>query len=144
MNDPFRTISDYEIFLHSLKERFPSIKHSTLTLVKRGVSLARVSGEVYFDHGFRLVVRERMLFHRLPVMIDEYGYEVWKGDEKLYWYDSQPHPKDPSLQNTYPHHKHIRPNIKSNRIPALDCSFTGPNLSVLIRESEDLLRDVEK
>jgi len=109
MNHPFRTIEDYELFLYSLEQRFPVIKRSTVVLVRRGVSLARVSGEIYFDHGVRLAVRERILYHRLPVVIDEYGYEIWKGDEKLYWYDSQPHPYDLSLQNTHPHHKHIQP-----------------------------------
>ncbi len=44
--------------------------------------------------------------------IDERGYEVWRGKEKVYWYDAQPHPNDPALQSTYPHHKHIQPNIR--------------------------------
>ena len=144
MNHPFRTIEDYELFLYSLEQRFPAIKRSTVILVRRGVSLARVSGEIYFDHGVRLAVRERILYHRLPVVIDEYGYEIWKGDEKLYWYDSQPHPYDLSLQNTHPHHKHIQLDIKKNRIPAADCSFNSPNLPILIREIESLIRDLEE
>jgi hypothetical protein len=40
MSDPFRTLQDYEIFLYTLPERFPSIRRSTLTLVSRGHSLA--------------------------------------------------------------------------------------------------------
>jgi len=144
MNHPFRTIEDYELFLYSLEQRFPVIKRSTVILVRRGVSLARVSGEIYFDHGVRLAVRERILYHRLPVVIDEYGYEIWKGDEKLYWYDSQPHPYDLSLQNTHPHPKHIQPDNKKNRIPAADCSFNSPNFPILIREIESLIRDLEE
>lgn len=139
MNDPFRTAEDYELFLYSLKERSPSIFRSTLTLVRRGVSLARVSGEIYFNHGVRLVVLERIVYHRLPIVIEAYGYEVWKDDEKLYWYDSQPHPNEPTLQSTHPHHKHVPPDIKHNRIPAPGLSFTKPNLPTLIEEIEEQL-----
>ena len=144
MNDPLRTIEDYELFLYTLKQQFPSIKHSSLILIKRGSSLARVSGELQFDHDLRLVVRERILYHRLPAVIDEYGYEVWGGNEKLYWYDAQPHPNDPALQSTYPHHKHIQPNIKNNRIPAPGNSFDRANLPFLIREIKALIEKIER
>ncbi len=135
-----RTPQDYELFLYSLREQFPSIRRSTLTFVRLGATLARVSGEIHFDAGIRLVVRERIVYDRLPVLIDAYGYEVWRGDEKLYWYDPQPHPNEPALQGTYPHHKHIPPNVKHNRIPAPEMSFTRPNLPFLIGEIEALLR----
>lgn len=140
MTDPLRTAEDYELFLYSLPERFPSIRRSTLTFVRRGHSLARVSGEVDFDNGIRLVVLERLVFDRLPVLIDSYGYEVWKGEEKLYWYDPQPHPNNPELQSTHPHHKHVPPDIKHNRIPAPAMSFIRPNLPELILEIENLMR----
>lgn len=139
MTDPFRSPEDYELFLYTLTERFSSIHRSTLTFVRRGHSLARVSGEIFFAHDIRLVVLERLVFDRLPILIEGYGYEVWRGDEKLYWYDPQPHPNEPSLQNNHPHHKHIPPDIKHNRVPAPEMSFTQPNLPVLIREIERLL-----
>ncbi len=60
--------------------------------------------------------------------------KVWRGDEKLYWYDSQPHPDNPVLQSSDPHHKHLAPNPKQNRIPAPAMSFTQPNLPVIIEE----------
>ena len=144
MNNPLQTIEDYELFLYTLKERFPFIRHSTLILSKRGISLARVSGELQFDHGIRLIVRERILYNRLPAVIDEYGYEVWKVNNKLYWYDAQPHPNDPTLQSTYPHHKHIQPNIRNNRIPAPESSFAEPNLPMLIRETKALIEKIER
>jgi Family of unknown function (DUF6516) len=142
MRDPFRTPEDYELFLYTLTESFPSIQRSTLTFVRRGHSLARVSGEIFFSQDFRLVVRERLLFDRLPLLIDGYGYEAWQGEEKLYWYDPQPHPDEPSLQSTHPHHKHIPPEMKHHRIPAPEMSFTQPNLPVLIREIERILRQL--
>jgi hypothetical protein len=139
MSDPFRTLQDYELFLYTLPERFSSIRRSTLTLVRRGHSLAKVSGEIFFDQDIRLVVLERLVFDRLPLLIEGYGYEVWQGEEKLYWYDPQPHPNDPSLQSTHPHHKHVPPDIKHHRIPAPGMSFNAPNLPMLIEEIERLL-----
>ncbi len=105
--------------------------------------MARVSGEIFFDHGIRLVVRERLSFDRLPLVVDWYGYEVWSGDEKLYWYDSQPHPDDSLLQSTHPHHKHLPPDMKHNRVPAPGMSFTRPNLLNLIPEIEILLQQID-
>ena len=113
-----------------------------MTFVRRGASLARVTGELLFDQEIRLVVRERILYDRLPCIIDWYGYEVWKGKEKLYWYDSQPHPNDQSLQNTQPHHKHIPPDIKHHRISAPEMSFIRPNLAALIREIDTVIKKV--
>ncbi len=71
----------------------------------------------------------------LPQLV-RYGYEVWRGDEKLYWYDSQAHPNDPALASTDPHHKHVPPDIKHHRLPAPDLSFVRPNLPILIGEIE--------
>ncbi len=94
--NPFRTPGDYEYFLYSLEEQYPFIRRSTLVFERRGASLARLAGELFFDYGVRISVRERLIFHRLPLVIDWYGYEVWRDDEKLYWYDPQPHPDVPS------------------------------------------------
>ena len=71
--------------------------------------------------------------------ISWYGYEIWRNNEKLYWYDSQPHPNESNLQSTHPHHKHIPPDIKHNHIPASEMSFSKPNLIKLIKEVESLL-----
>jgi hypothetical protein len=137
MTEPFRSSEDYELFLYSLPEAFPSILRSTITFVRRGHSLARVSGEIFFGHEIRLVIVERVIFDRSPLTIDGYGYEVWKGAEKLYWYDPQPHPNEPTLQSSHPHHKHVPPDIKHNRIPAPGLSFSAPNLPFLIQEIEE-------
>jgi hypothetical protein len=79
MTDPCRTPEDYEIFLYTLTERFPSIRRSTLTFVRRGHSLARVAGDLHFDQGIRLAILERLVFDRLPVVIESYGHEAWRG-----------------------------------------------------------------
>lgn len=142
MSNPLRTPEDYELFLYTLAEQFPAIRRSTVTLTRRGASVARVSGELHFDHGVRVVVRERVVYDRLPVAIDWYGYEVWRDEEKLYWYDSQPHPNDPLLQSTHPHHKHVPPDPKHHRLPAPAFSFTQPNLPLLIQEVTTLVQQV--
>ncbi len=66
----------------------------------------------------------------------EYCRATHRHKEKLYWYDSFPHPNDPSLASTHPHHKHVPPDIKHHRIPAPELSFTRPNLPFLIEEVE--------
>ena len=145
MTNPLLCIpKDYELFLYTITEQFSSVKRSTVTFVRRGATLARVAGELFFELDIRLVVRERILYRRRPAVMDWYGYEVWRGEEKLYWYDSQPHPNDPSLYSTHPHHKHIHPDIKHNRIPAPDTSFTRPNLPTLIAEIETLIEQIEE
>ena len=138
MSNPFRTPEDYELYLYTLTETFPTIKRSTITFVRIGATLAKVSGELFFEEDIRVVVRERVIFHRLPLTIDWYGYEVYQGDEKLYWYDSQPHPNEKTLQSTHPHHKHVPPNMKHHRIPASEMSFTQPNIPALIHEIENV------
>ena len=100
-----------------------------------------MAGELSFEQGFRLVIRERLTYDRLPVVIDSYGYEIWREGVKLCWYDSQPHPNEPALQSTHPHHKHIPPNMKHNRVPAENMSFNRPNLPTLVAEVEALVRE---
>jgi hypothetical protein len=75
------------------------------------------------------------------LLIQRYGYEVWRGGEKLYWYDPQPHPNEPALASTHPHHKHVPPDIKRHRIPAPGLRFDDPNLPQLIDEIERQLAD---
>jgi hypothetical protein len=99
---------------------------------------AVLRGSVEFSGGYRLVVREKLSFAYSAGAIKSYGYEVWLGNELLYWYDSQPHPNDPTLASTDPHHKHVPPNIKHHRIPAPGLSFSQPNLPFLIAEIEQL------
>ncbi len=89
-------------------------------------------------------VYEHLTWDSGSLTIEGYSYEVWSGNQKLYWYDSQPHPNDPSLAGTHPHHKHIPPDIKHHRIPAPGLSLTQPNLPFLIQEVEKtLLQDEE-
>lgn len=140
MNNPLRSDTDYELFIYSIVESFPLIERSTLTFARQGATLARIVGELYCAGDYRIVVRERIVYDKLPAEIDWYGYEVWRGLEKLYWYDSQPHPNEPKLQSTHPHHKHVPPDIKHNRVPAPEMSFVKPNLPAIVAEVEAMIR----
>ena len=137
--NPFQSLRDYERFVYTLQQSFPQIIRSTLVIARRGRLFAELSGEIILASGHRLVVYERLTWDTGPLSLEGYSYEVWHGSEKLYWYDSQPHPDDPTLASTAPHHKHVPPDIKHHRIPAPGLSFTPPNLTFLIREIETAL-----
>ncbi len=150
------TRSDYEQFVYTLPARYPSIRLSTLVLAPPGLDTAFLTGLVAFGVDLVLCVYELLDFQQ--GVIEAYRYEVlrchppftenplpeaaeycrtnYPGKEKLYWYDSWPHPHDATLATTHPHHKHIPPDIKHHRIPAPDLSFTRPNLPFLIEEIE--------
>ncbi len=133
---PFKSLREYEVFIYTLSERFPSIVRSTLVIARRGRQIAELTGDIFFSSGHRLVVYEFLTWDSGQVNIEGYSYEVWQGNDKLYWYDSQPHPADSKLASTHPHHKHVLPHMKDNRLPAPQLSFIHPNIPFLVREIE--------
>lgn len=137
--NPFLSLSNYERFIYGLQQHYPLLHRSTLVVVRLGPVTVVVRGEVELSQGIRLVVREQVTFESGLGEILDYGYEVWQGAEQLYWYDSQPHPNNPDLASTHPHHKHVPPDIKHNRMPAPGLSFMEPNLPFLILEIEQTL-----
>jgi hypothetical protein len=129
-------LDNYETYIYSIQNLSPHIRASNLVLIRRGKLLAEVEGSILFDNsGIVLEVKEQLNFH-FPAFIYRYAYLAKKVSDILYWYDSQPHPNNPDLQSTHPHHKHIHPDIKHHRIPASGLSFSEPNLTFLIREIE--------
>ena len=130
----FHSLSNYEVYVYTLNQIYPAIKSSTLVLYRRGARIAVLTGQIYFHNGCRLEIYEQLQSETGVVLIEQYGYEVWRGNEKLYWYDPQPHPHIPELAENHPHHKHVPPDIKHNRVPAPELAFERPNLSFLIEE----------
>jgi len=61
MSNPLRTPEDYKLFLYTLVEQFPDVRRSTVTFVRRGATLTRVTGEVYFDNDLRLEAVDKFL-----------------------------------------------------------------------------------
>lgn len=138
--NPLASVANYSDFLAELFNR-PGVVRSTITVWSASPYTGIAEGELFFEDGFRLRMREELDFD--AELITSYGYEVYKGTEKLYWYDDFPHPNDPTLASTHPHHKHVPPNIKRNRVPAPGISFTAPNLPQLIQELEALVDEMK-
>lgn len=134
---PFPSLEEYEEFIYTIPERFPSVQTSTLVLVRLGCAVGEVRGHLFFENDISLGISEEISF--TTGRITAYSYWVSRGAERLYWYDSQPHPDDPTLASTHPHHKHVSPDIKHHRIPAPHLGFTEPNLPFLIREIEETI-----
>ena len=131
--NPLKSLGGYSHFAAELLSRYP-VERSTVVVWADSPYTGMAEGEIFFANGIRLRMREELDFD--AGLITAYGYEVYRNEERLYWYDDFPHPDDPTLASTFPHHKHIPPDIKHHRIPAPEISFTQPNLPVLIREIE--------
>ncbi len=126
------SLADYELLVYSLPSLYSSIRRSTLVVIRRAPAFAELAGVVEFENDITLTIWEDLNFARN--VIQGYSYAVDRRRERLYWYDPQPHPNDPSLSSTFPHHKHVPSNIKRHRVPAPDVSFERPNLPFLIEE----------
>lgn len=132
------SFQEYSHFVYTIRDRYSSIRGSTLVLIPLGPLSGTLRGVLEFDQGITLRVLERIDFDAQS--IDYYSYTVSQQGKVRYWYDPQPHPEAPSLASTHPHHRHVLPDIKHNRVPAPDIHFDSPNLPFLIEEIErDLL-----
>ncbi|HID64516.1 MAG TPA: hypothetical protein EYP49_17500 [Anaerolineae bacterium] len=76
----FQSLTEYERFVYTLQQRYPAIRRSTLTVIRRGAAVARLTGELEIGD-YCIVVREKLSFVSGPGQIISYGYEVWRGDE---------------------------------------------------------------
>jgi hypothetical protein len=135
-DNPLNALENYSHFLAKLTSQ-PPVESSTIAVWSVSKYTGVAEGELFFSHNYRLRMREDLDFD--AGLIASYGYEVYQDNKKLYWYDDFPHPNDPTLASTHPHHKHVPPNIKRNRIPAPNMSFESPNLPALIEEIEALM-----
>lgn len=113
--NPLKSLSEYSRFVAELLSQPNNVKSSTVAVWSDSPYTGIAEGEVLFTNGLRLRMREEMDFE--VGLIISYGYEIYRGEERLYWYDDFPHPNDPTLASTMPHHKHISPDIKHHRIP---------------------------
>lgn len=136
------SIRSYSLEIYTFLDEATAVRGHTIRIYPRGASIGVMEGNVEFDKDVVLRVYERLDFARQRIMA--YSYEVWQGQQQLYWYDPTPHPDDPTLASTHPHHKHVPPDIKHHRVPAPDLSFEHPNLPFLVEEIErDVLKQPE-
>ena len=133
-----RSLAAYTRFISELLN-CPTVERSTLVVWSASPYTGVAEGEIFFIQGLRLRVREELDFE--AGLITSYGYEAYRGNRRLWWYDDFPHPHDPTLAATFPHHKHLPPDIKHHRVPAPGISFDRPNLPLLIAEIERLIGD---
>jgi len=136
MSAPLDDIASYSAFVYALAERYPFVTSSALALATIGATLAKLEGRIECQNGVHLEVWELIDF--AARRIRTYSYEVFRGDEKVCWYDSWEHPEIPAVASTFPHHKHIPPNLREHRLPAPGISFESPNLDIVL---EDVRRD---
>ena len=122
--------ADYEGLLYSLAERFPQVSRSSLRLYTNSATTAIVRGSVHFTNGLELRVFEYLDLSDGEIL--DYSYTVYRGEDRIRWYDPQPHPEDADLASTFPHHYHAPPDIKQNRVAADGITFTVANLSLLV------------
>ena len=126
------SISEFEYFIYGLPQKYSDIKISKVVLKRLGRAIGEVVGSIEFPNDIVLKVQERIDFY--DNTIESYSYEVYKGTNILYWYDPQPHPDDPTLTSTFPHHKHIPPDIKHHRVVAPGLSYNPTNSPFLIEK----------
>jgi hypothetical protein len=122
---------EYETIIYGLQSEFPEIDSSTLRVYSTSASAGTLEGEVVLKNGLRIRAVEVLDFG--AGVIRKYSYAIYRDDQKIRWYDPQPHPENKSLAATFPHHFHEDPDIKHNRKPAEGISFESPNLHVLIK-----------
>ena len=136
MSAPLDDIASYSAFVYALAQRHPFVTGSTLALAPIGATLAKLEGHIDCRDGIHVEGWELIDF--AAKRIRTYSYEVYRGGEKVCWYDPWEHPEIPALEVTFPHHKHVPPNLRDHRVPAAGISFESPNLDVLL---EDVRRD---
>ena len=86
--NPLKGLGDYSRFVAELLDQF-DIKSSTLSVWSDSPYTGIAEGEILFGNGLRLRMREEVDFD--AGIIVSYGYEVYRGEERLYWYDDFPH-----------------------------------------------------
>ena len=133
--NPLASLAEYSRFVAELLNR-PTVTRSNVIVWSDSPFSGVAEGQVFFSNGIRLRMREELDFD--AALIASYGYEVYRGAERLFWYDDFPHPEDTALASTFPHHKHVPPDIRHHRVPAPNMSFTRPNFPGLIAEIEAL------
>lgn len=131
---PISDFRTYAELIYSLQEHYSIVQRSTLVLATIGPTLAKLEGQVTFGGDVILDVWELVDFEAGRIL--HYSYEIYQAGDKIVWYDPFEHPHIPELASTNPHHKHVPPDIKHNRIPAPGISFEEPNLLFLIQEIE--------
>ena len=82
--NPLQSLDAYSQFVAQLLDR-PDVLRSTLSVWSVSPYTGVAEGEVFFVEGLRLRLHEELDFE--DGLITSYGYEIYRGQEKLCWYD---------------------------------------------------------
>lgn len=85
----------YERFIYSLPAMHPEIQSSTLRLYSNSPTTCFVRGSIWFRSELELRVFEYLDFSDGELL--NYHYTVFHGQERICWYDPQPHQEIPKL-----------------------------------------------
>ena len=132
MSAPLDDIGSYSAFVYALAERHFFVTGSTLALAPIGATLAKLEGRIECQGGVHLEIWELVDF--AARRIRTYSYEVYRQGEKVCWYDPWEHPEISALASTFPHHKHVPPNLRDHRVAAPGIRFDAPNLDTLLED----------
>jgi hypothetical protein len=132
MSAPLDDVPNYSAFVYALAERHAFIVGSTLTLAPVGATLAKLEGRIECKNEIHIEVWELIDF--AARRIRTYSYEIYRSGEKICWYDAWEHPEIPALATTFPHHRHLPPNLRDNRVAAPGISFQSPNLDIILKD----------
>ncbi|MEZ4712291.1 MAG: DUF6516 family protein [Caldilineaceae bacterium] len=109
----FSSRASYESFLYRIRELHPEVLSSTLHLYSTSALTAIVRGQLHLTNNVVIRIVEVLDFKKQQII--NYSYTVFRNDTRIRWYDPQPHPENPALAETFPHHFHTDPDIKHNR-----------------------------
>jgi hypothetical protein len=82
MSASMPSLEEYQTFIYTLAASFPLVESSTLVIRWVDEDTRWFTGEVFFAHDIRLHVSEVINFSRRAIV--RYGYEIYRGDERLY------------------------------------------------------------
>ena len=132
--NPLASLSDDSRFVAELMNR-ASIVRSTVIVWSDSPFTGNAEGEVFFSNGIRLRMREELDFD--AALIASYGYEIYRGVERLFGMTISPIPRsfaglDFSASQARPAGHSSPPR------PAPAMRFNRPKLPGLIEEIESL------
>jgi hypothetical protein len=141
----FPSQAGYERLVYTLPQDYPDIVSSSLRLHTASRGTTVVWGNIRFRNGLELRVSEIVDF--VAGRISDYGYTVFRGEERIRWYDPQPHSENPgfskylspSLPRTARYEAQPSPraghHFSVSQSPHVDCGLPGVG-----RESESARR----
>jgi hypothetical protein len=114
-------IESYFENIRNIIAEFPLMQNFELATEKRSETLGFIRGNIYFNDGSSLHIRE---FVDVETSIErgKYTYQYMsKEDDLIFRYDNAPHHQKLNL-STFPHHKHDRneDNIIASAAPLLE------------------------